>query len=315
MNRESNVSLELASGKNKEYIIKDKLGITIGRINIIDISKTNKYCLARIKFYRHDHDGITFLHETLKMFIASLFKNESVHKINIIADEEISTRPFVSLGFTLEGIITNSIYYKSIYKNEIMFGIDYNTYNELTTLNILRLYGKRITLKILNVDSTEDMLNYYTKNKEHLKSYEPTRDDSFYSIEAQRQIIAENYKQFLNGLGACFGIYASSKLIGKVQLSNVVYGVFKSGIVGYSIDTEFQGKGYMKEALSLLIKYAFEEMGLHRIEASTLVDNIKSQRVLKGCGFQELGLNKNYLYINGKWRDHITFYKIINESK
>ncbi len=66
----------------------------------------------------------------------------------------------------------------------------------------------------------------------------------------------------------------------------------------------------MKEALSLVLEYAFDELKLHRIEASTLVDNLRSQRVLKRCGFKKLGLNEKYLFINGKWRDHITFYKI-----
>ena len=86
-------------------------------------------------------------------------------------------------------------------------------------------------------------------------------------------------------------------------------GVFKSAFVGYSIDENEQGKGYMKEALGLTIKYAFEDIGLHRVEASTLVENIKSQRVLKSCGFKDVGMNEKYLFVNGKWRDHITFYK------
>lgn len=311
MIKESNITMEHANGKTREYIIRDKLRITIGRITIIDISKENKYCLARIKFYRHDYKGAQFLEESLKLFITSLFKNENINKINIIVDEEISTRPFISTGFTLEGILTNSIYYNKIYKNEIVFGIDSNTNSILSTVNILRLYGKNINLKILNVDDANDMLDYYIRNKEHLRRYEPSRDESFYSLEAQKQILVENYKQFLNGVGACFGIYKDNKLIGKIQLSSIVFGVFKSGIVGYSMDRVYQGRGYMKEALKILMEYAFKEMGLHRIEASTLLDNVRSQGVLKSSGFMELGVNKKYLFINGQWKDHITFYKII----
>ena len=119
MVKQLGISMELANGKTREYIIRDKIGITIGRITIIDISKENKYCLARIKFYRHDYDGVQFLQETLKLFIAALFKNDNIYKINIIVDEEISTSPFTNLGFTLEGIITSSIYYNKIYKNEL----------------------------------------------------------------------------------------------------------------------------------------------------------------------------------------------------
>ena len=77
------------------------------------------------------------------------------------------------------------------------------------------------------------------------------------------------------------------------------------------MDKDHQGNGYMKEAVNLVLEYIKNDLELHRVEASTLVDNVKSQSVLKSCGFEELGLNKKYLYINGDWRDHITFYKII----
>jgi ribosomal-protein-alanine N-acetyltransferase len=65
----------------------------------------------------------------------------------------------------------------------------------------------------------------------------------------------------------------------------------------------------MKEALKLVLDYAFEDMELHRIEATTLLDNEKSQRVLVSCGFKEVGISEKYLFINGKWRDHKIFYK------
>ena len=308
MTKESNISMELAKGKGNEYIIRDKLGITIGRINIIDISKDNEYCLARIKFYKDDSEGIKYLEQALSFFVASLFKEKKIYKINIIADEELSARPFVNVGFMLEGIISESINYKKLRKNEIVFGINYDITSKLNTVNILRLQGEHVNLKVLTTDDSKDMLDYYNRNREHLRKYEPTRDEWFYSIEAQRQILVENYKQFLNGIGIYFGIYRNEKLIGKIQMSSIVTGVFKSGIVGYSMDSEQQGNGYMKETLKILMKYAFNEMGIHRIEASALVDNLRSQSVLKSCNFTELGLNKNYLFINGKWRDHITFY-------
>ena len=67
----------------------------------------------------------------------------------------------------------------------------------------------------------------------------------------------------------------------------------------------------MKEAVKLVLEYAKNYLDLHRLEASILTDNLRSKGVLLSCGFEEVGLNKNYLYINGAWRDHITFYKIM----
>ena len=67
----------------------------------------------------------------------------------------------------------------------------------------------------------------------------------------------------------------------------------------------------MREALKLVLKYSKDYLDLHRIEASELVDNEKSKKVLINTGLEEVGINKKYLFINGKWSDHITFYKII----
>ncbi|MGL5084467.1 MAG: GNAT family N-acetyltransferase, partial [Clostridium sp.] len=160
-------------------------------------------------------------------------------------------------------------------------------------------------------DNAQELLEYYNRNKEHLSAYEPSRDNSFYTYEVQKDILLESYKQLLNGSSFDFGIYKDNKLIGKAKISNIVYGIFKSGILGYSIDKDEQGKGYMTEAVNLLTKYSKDELDLHRVEASALVDNDKSKKVLIKCGFEEIGINKEYLFINGSWRDHNTFYKIL----
>ncbi|PJI08236.1 MULTISPECIES: GNAT family N-acetyltransferase [Clostridium] len=303
------VKIEEAKGVEREYVITDKFGITIGRIFILDISKVDKFCLFRIKFYKQGEDIYAYVKDSLHTFVNSLFKVNVVNKVSVIIDEEIDTQPFVDLGFILEGIINKSIIEKSIYKDEFIFGIDYKRYNS-GRINVVKLYGKNINLKVLTPEDANDMTCYYIKNKEHLKKFEPEREESFYTFEVQKQILMENYKQFLNGEGINFGIYKANDLIGKIQISGIMYGVFKSAIIGYSMDKDYQGRGYMKESVSLVEDYAFNVMKLHRIEASTLVDNLRSQNVLIGCEFEKLGVNKNYLFINGKWQDHITFYKV-----
>lgn len=310
MLKDIHINLELANGSKNEYIIKDRLGITIGRINVIYVSKENKYCYSKLRFYRDDFEGKIYLKEAIKTFIEFLFRSQQIYKINISIDEDVCTRPFSDLGFILEGIITDSIIYNNIKKSEILFGINSNIYGQLNTKNILRLKSKNVNLKILTPDDSLDLLEYYTRNKEHLEPYEPKREESFYTIEAQYQILMDNYKQFINGTSACFGIYRDNVFIGKIQISSIIYGIFKSGIIGYSIDKDYEGNGYMKESLLKVTEYAFNEIGLHRLEASTLLDNKRSQFVLKGCGFKEIGINEKYLFINGQWKDHITFYKI-----
>ncbi|MEY8764522.1 MULTISPECIES: GNAT family N-acetyltransferase [Clostridium] len=310
MLREQLVSIDLVKGNDNEYIVRDNLGITIGRIFIIELSEVNKYSMIRLKFYRWGERSYKLLRNTLENFIQILLKKANLNKINIMAHEDINIQAFTDLGFELEGIISKSIKADSEYKNEILFGLDLDETKNIRINKGLHIKGSHITLSILTPENAASVLNYYIKNRTYLSEFEPEREESFYTLEVQKRNLIESYKQFLSGRSANFGIFKDRKFIGKVQISNIMLGVFKSAFVGYSIDEEEQGRGYMKEALSLVLEYAFDELKLHRIEASTLVDNLRSQRVLKRCGFKKLGLNEKYLFINGKWRDHITFYKI-----
>jgi ribosomal-protein-alanine N-acetyltransferase len=310
MNKEEKANIKIAPIKENEYIIQDRVGITLGRIFIVEFNHEDKYCCFRIKFHKNDKEYEPALKKALELMINSLFKNKKLYKLNVIADEDIVSGPFIELGFVLEGVLWESIGSNNVRKNEFVFGIDEAVLSNYNNINILRLQGENIELKILTPDNAEGFLEYYTNNKKYLEPFEPIRSKEFFTLHGQVQDLTENYKQFLNGTSVGFGIYKDRKVIGKIRLSNMVGGVFQNAFVGYSIDEKEQGKGYMKEALNLVLDYAFEDMELHRIEASTLVDNERSQRVLEACGFKEIGISEKYLFINGKWRDHKVFYKV-----
>lgn len=309
MYNEEKVEVKVTEGKDREYLIKDKYGINIGRIFIVDLSRENRFCCFRIKFYKREEKYSKELKKTLDLMVTSLFKNMNLLKVNVIVDEDIMLSPFTELGFTLEGILSNSSIVNNEWRSELIFGVDISTFKQDRNINILRLKGNNIELKILTPEDSKDVFDYYIRNKEYLEPFEPIREKSFYTLEVQTQNLIESYKQFLNGTNIEFGIYKNKQFIGKIRLSNVVRGIFKNAFVGYSIDEMEQSKGYMKEALKLVLDYAFEDMELHRIEATTLLDNEKSQRVLISCGFKEVGISEKYLFINGKWRDHKIFYK------
>ncbi|MBE6053109.1 MAG: GNAT family N-acetyltransferase [Clostridium sartagoforme] len=311
MNENKEITIELVKGSSIDYIIKDKDNIFIGRFTIVELDKDNKRCIIKLKFYKDNKQDL--LRETVLSILRAIFKDGTIYKTNIVVDENINYKAFLDLGFTLEGIFTDNIFSNGVFLDELSFGINRSEFNNKQRSYVVKLKGKRIVLKSFTPDCAEELLNYYIKNKEHLSYYEPTRDNSFYTIEAQRDILTESYKSLMNGSGIDLGIYKDDILIGKIKISNIVYGVFKSGIVGYSMDRDYQGKGYMKEALNLVLRYSEEELELHRLEASVLTDNDRSKSVLLRCGFSEVGLNEKYLFINGDWRDHITFYRILDK--
>lgn len=309
MNKGKYVNIEAVKGNEREYIIKDKTCITLGRIFIVELDKQNKFCQFRLKFHKDANESYEFLKDALKLILSILFKNMSINKVNVMANESINISAFTDLGFDLEGIISDSIINKTEYQSEFMFGINSFDFNRGLMEKDLSVKGNNIKIRVLTPSDAEEVLDFYLRNKEFLRCFEPSREEIFYTLNMQKRTLTESYKQFLNATGVNFGIYKEDRLIGKIKISNIVMGVFRNAFIGYSMDEKEQSKGYMKEAVNLAVEYAFEELELHRIEATTLMDNEKSQRVLKKCGFKELGISEKYLYINGEWRDHVVFYK------
>ncbi|WP_370831376.1 GNAT family N-acetyltransferase [Clostridium sp.] len=309
MDNQREVNIELIKGTLDDYIVKDKDKIVIGRFTITELDKENKKCNLKLKFYREDNYDL--LKITLEAILKAVFKDKNIFKANVVVSENINLKPFLDIGFTLEAIFTDNIFTKGSFYDELSFGINRNEYLNSGRNNIVEMKGKNILIRNFTPDDAQDLLEYYLRNKDHLKDFEPVRDASFFTYEMQKEILLESYRQLMTGVGSDLGIYKDNKLIGKAKISNIVYGVLKSGILGYSIDKEYEGKGYMKEAINLVLEYAKEYLDLHRIEASVLTTNERSKGVLLSCGFEEVGINKKYLYINGKWSDHITFYKIL----
>ncbi|BDU83994.1 GNAT family protein [Clostridium perfringens] len=308
MSFDKNVFIEAIRGNDREYVVKDKVGIILGRFFLKDLDSKNKKVDVKFKFYKEDNYKL--MKETLRKILKVLFAEKDIYKINLFVSDIKNFNAYLDLGFMLEGILSYNVCNNGIQKDEYIMGININDFNDKVKLVQFQLNTERLALRNLTPENTEEMLDYYIRNEEHLRQYEPTRDSSFYTYEGQKEILTESFRQFIDGTSIDLGIFKDEKLIGKIKLSNIVYGILRNAFVGYSIDKEHQGKGYMKEALNTVCSYAFEEMGLHRLEASTLMDNSRSQGVLKACGFNELGISEKYLYINGEWRDHKIFYKV-----
>ncbi|MDO5517115.1 MAG: GNAT family protein [Clostridium sp.] len=310
---ESKLSVKIQSNKlnSNEYIIKDTGDIVIGRVNIIEFNTVNRRCDVKLNFYRGNR--FELLKDTLTLLLKTIFKEGKIFKVNIRVCEDINFNAFLELGFMLEGVFSNNEYSKGEYRDELSFGITRNEYNRCEKFSLIELQGENITLRNFTPGDADKLLEYYIRNKEHLAPFEPARDSSFYTIENQVSLLNESYKQLLNGTSIDMGIFKEERLIGKLKLSNIVYGSLKSGILGYSIDKEEQGHGYMRESVNLFLEYVFDECDMHRVEASAMVDNIKSRNVLSNCGFKFMGINEKYLLINGRWMDHATYYLIKDE--
>lgn len=93
-------------------------------------------------------------------------------------------------------------------------------------------------------------------------------------------------------------------LIGLINISNIVLGVFRSGYLGYYAFAGFERRGLMKEGLRAVVRHAFKSMKLHRLEANIQPGNAASIALARSCGFSKEGFSPRYLKIAGRWRDH-----------
>lgn len=99
----------------------------------------------------------------------------------------------------------------------------------------------------------------------------------------------------------------NNAICGAINLSQIFRKSFQNAYLGYYLFEKFTGKGLMTEAVGLILRHAFKNLKLHRIEANVQPENLPSIAVLKSCGFTKEGFSRKYLKIGGKWRDHERF--------
>ena len=139
------------------------------------------------------------------------------------------------------------------------------------------------------------------------------RPEEYYTEAWQAADIAKRLISSEAGDGYPLGLFAGDDVVGRFNLAGIVRGPFESAGLGYWVDSQYAGRGLASATVQMIVETAREELGLHRIEASTLLHNIGSQRVLVKAGFQQIGVAPQYLQIAGKWQDHNLYQIVLHE--
>jgi [ribosomal protein S5]-alanine N-acetyltransferase len=166
-----------------------------------------------------------------------------------------------------------------------------------------------MTIRPIVVGDAEELAALYDTNREFLAPNEPVRPPEFFTPEGQRQRIADRAVQEFHQ----FAILDGDEIAGTINLFHILREALQSGTVGYWVDHPRNGRGLATGAVGEMLAYAFGELGLHRVEAATLVDNLPSQRVLEKNGFERIGLARRFLRIDGEWRDFLLFQRLADD--
>ncbi len=171
------------------------------------------------------------------------------------------------------------------------------------------LHGSRVYLRAPRGGDWRAWSTIRGASRGFLEPWEPTWPKNALSRGAFRRRLRRQARESLDDTGYAFFIFrrADDALLGGVTLSNLQRGVAMSCSLGYWVGAQHARQGIMSEAIASLLPFVFDTLGLHRLEAACLPDNVASHELLRKLDFHEEGYARDYLRINGRWHDHLLF--------
>jgi ribosomal-protein-alanine N-acetyltransferase len=180
-----------------------------------------------------------------------------------------------------------------------------------------RLQSGRVILRCPEAQDWREWAKLRSDSRAFLAPWEP-----IWSVDSLSQPVFDRrlkriYNEWRQDEGYNFHVYdrATNLLVGGIGLNQVKRGIAQSGIIGYWVGERYARQGFTEASTRLVTSFAFETLGLHRVEATCIPTNEASKRLLAKLGFQQEGYARQYLKIAGEWADHLLFAMIREEWK
>jgi len=169
----------------------------------------------------------------------------------------------------------------------------------------LEIEGERIVLRKLRLSDALDI--YKNLQDKEMVKWTLNIPWPYKKQDAVKWIKRTHYK-IKNKKEYAFGIVlkTENRIIGAISLMHIDW-KNKNAEIGYWLGKKYWGKGYMTEAVRLILKFAFEKLKLHRIYANLFEENVASRRVLEKAGFKLEGIMREHRYRYNKWHNELKF--------
>jgi ribosomal-protein-alanine N-acetyltransferase len=170
------------------------------------------------------------------------------------------------------------------------------------------LITPRLIVEHMAPGHAEALADFFRRNEQHLAPWDPPRpagimEPEFWTAECERAVEEHEHGAVVRWVLRLRT--APARVLGRVNYTQIARGPFQSCMLGYAIDHAHEGHGLMREALEATVEHVFAVQKLHRIQANYVPHNARSGRLLERLGFVNEGLAKDYLFIDGAWRDHV----------
>ncbi|MFA6905888.1 MAG: GNAT family protein [Sphaerochaeta sp.] len=177
---------------------------------------------------------------------------------------------------------------------------------------------KRLRAYVSAVEFAKPLLAYESRNRLAFKPYSVTHQSSYYTLASledvcRRQVYLYEQRRMLPLL--FFSKRDEKHVVGTVYLNHIVWGVSLSAKIGYSIDHDLWRQGYGAEAVASAVSYAFDALKLHRLEANIMGANEASRALVTKLGFSPEGVCRGYLFLNGRWEDHLRYTLLSDKAR
>ncbi|MGO0577912.1 GNAT family N-acetyltransferase [Ornithinimicrobium panacihumi] len=173
--------------------------------------------------------------------------------------------------------------------------------------------GQVLTLRPLGRGDRTQWEGLRSRNEEWLRPWEATAPGE--------QVTSTPFRRLRHGfdragrMGAVLPLVidVGDRIVGSVQLFDIIWGSRRSALAGYWLGREATGRGLATWSLALIIDHALLEVGLHRVEVGIRPDNPRSIAVARRLGLPEEGLRRDFMHVDGQWRDHRVFVALAED--
>lgn len=171
-----------------------------------------------------------------------------------------------------------------------------------------RFETERLVVRMAGEADAPAIVRYWTANRAFLAPWDPARPAEFFTEGFWRDQVRRNREELEMDRALRLFVFsraADGEVVGTVNFTEFVRGIFHACYLGYGLSAANEGMGLMREALRPAISHVFGAMRMHRIMANYIPHNRRSGNVLKSLGFAVEGYARDFLRINGRWEDHV----------
>lgn len=162
-----------------------------------------------------------------------------------------------------------------------------------------------VELRLLETRHAEALYAHVDASREHLGAW-LLDVAAWASADDARQFIRGNLDAFASGSGYGFGLWVDGVLAGMIGLGNVQAGS-RAGMIGYWVGAAYQGRGLITDGVRVVLRFAFGELGLNRVEITCPADHPASRAIPERLGFVQEGIRRQTVWLRDEPHDEVVY--------